>query len=64
MSHTSQVIIVTKTDSQKEGSCNGCSRWIDEHGATKHAVTDIRLRSISVRLCNDCLLTLIEKLKS
>lgn len=55
MGHESQVIKIRKLPHSAEGSCNACTRFISHRGSIPHDVTDIRLRTISVRLCNDCL---------
>lgn len=46
------------------GGCNGCTFHAADSGTGRHVVFEIELRCCSVRVCRECLLVLIEKLKA
>lgn len=50
-----QVIVLPLQDAQEVGTCNGCTALTNEYGTVPGAqVYEVRLRSITFRVCPEC----------
>jgi len=58
-------ITVSIKDSRDIGGCNACAkRTFNAPKKEDRLVWDIQLRTIGIRLCDDCLKELMEKIRS
>lgn len=55
-------ISVSEASSESVGSCNACTTYTGWGGVARHDVTVIELRSISIRVCDDCRKVLMKEL--
>ena len=58
---TTRDITVIESNSVTDGGCNGCSEHFSIDRIIPHRVWRIDLRSISIRLCDDCIVELFDK---